>query len=1039
MTQFLRSKGFRIMKLRLSSESPLLGFHAIREFKAELGHPFVETMPLSKRLSQDQLGTHGKHKGTHTLQTIKKPLCARPMWLRSAHDCASSGAENLEGSVSYVPTSDFGAANYQSTGITSRRTETTGVTSAVLVFPPLSGNLTRQSLPLADRWPAETRVNVSLHTKLSEAATKLVKMSMAKVAAASVLLAAQTRPSNTHTRINPGTTFYGLGLQFTNTVVPKHEIVTKSKCNESMNQLKKTLSLFPHRKTMGGKLSRKIDKVRALAGKKASYKVNGLGQPLASKATPQIADFDDIADTINATTTFQKRAEDELWWSWYKERKSPRIEIIWSVATICHDISFFHERNDASTEFASIDFLALLSNSPVDRKTDEELYFESPYLRCISKDSSCDYRSDPGFLQVKFADIDFAAMADSALAECGGSAAPTGQQYAERAELESAKLRGAANGLHKAGAKLAAPETEDWDIPGAILAYLAYAAPDTAPTTPTAGCKNFMGHVATPEKKAKSKALTLLPPCSLGLELLAKSASSNIVSPDLVAMPGDKLVATPSRKLAALDSVQHLAILPRSFPESFKTVSTLLMLTQFGKSGGLASISKLADAEKVSIIERETRAMACLAEDEMLIISDKAYSEVFTQPKIRDNFGDADDNAMIEALFPTNHSAEPQVARLDLHELAEACREKLYKANDYWTRTKLMLLELQEKEDLPARSKPKLVSFADNEAENASTDLESSEPSDTDFSSPLNSGSISGLESEIARVSDTNHGADTESSALILKNYRRVFTHLVKNVVLPCNRVFAGLIKDILSIRNTESELYCLTVGIGTMVSVLIEHLKGKEQILPSQWQTRLASCRSTLADLAQTREVTRIDLDRLEAGFCSRLKESLESITKICILRCRLLKNYNLFCSKKYAEQRSGAQNVHDYTHASKYKESTLWHYEVDITELWELMHIVTRALRTDHDSVGALITLTRAGLTSAQTALDLYVQVQPNAICKFVAATPKNNPDNLPRDDAIAEPPPSDSPERSFKKRRTKAKQAKTFGELKLNNVHH
>ncbi|KAM9924581.1 hypothetical protein OXX59_004440 [Metschnikowia pulcherrima] len=955
MTQFLSSKSFKIMKLRLSSESPLLGFHAIREFKAERGHPFGETLPLSKRLSQDQSGTYGKHKGTHTLQTIKKPLCARPMWLRSAHDCHSSGAETLEGSVSYVPTSDFGTANYQSTGITSRRTETTGVTSAVSVFPPSSGNSTQQSLPLTDRWPAETRVKVSLHTVLSEAATKLVKMSMAKVAAASVSLAAQTRPSNIHTRINPGATFYGSGLH------------------------------------------RKIDKVRALAGKKASSKVNGLGQPLASKATPQIADFDDTADTINAINTSQKRAEDELWWSWYKERKSPRIEIIWSVATICHDISFFHEMNDASTEFASINFSALLSNSPVDREADEELHFESPYLRCISRDSSCDYRSDPGFLQVKFADIDFAAMADSALAECGGSGAPTDQQYAERAESESAKLRGAANGLHKPGAKPATPETGDWDIPGAILAYLAYAAPDTAPTTPTAGCKIFMGHVATPEKKAKSKALTLSPPCSLGLELLAKSASSNIVSPDLVAMPGDKLVATPSSKLAALDSVQHLAILPRSFPESFKTEPTLSMLTQFGTSGGSASISNSADAEQVGIIEKETRAMACLAEDEMSIISDKAYSKVFTQPKIRDNFGDADDNAMIEALFPTNHSAEPQVPSMDLHELAEACREKLYKANDYWTQTKLMLLELQEKEDLPARSKPKLVSFADNEADNTSTDSESSEPSDTAFSSPLNSGSISGLESEIARVSDTNPGADTDSSALILKNYRRVFTHLVKNVVSPCNRVFAGLIKDILLIRNTESELYCLTVGIGTTVSVIIEHLEHNENILPSQWQTRLASCRSTLADLAHTREATRIDLDRLEAGFCSRLKASLESITKICISRCRLLKNYNFFCSKKYAEQRPGAQNVHDYTHASKYKESTSWHYDVDITELWELMRIVTRALRTDHDSVGALITSIRAGLASAQTALDSYVKVHPNAICKFVAAAPKNSPDTL------------------------------------------
>ncbi|KAM9890656.1 hypothetical protein OXX79_011275 [Metschnikowia pulcherrima] len=1039
MTQFLRSKGFKVMKLRLSSESPLLGFHAIREFEAESGHPFGETMPLSKRLSQDQSGTYGKQNGTHTLQSIKEPLCARPTWLRSSHDCASPGAENLEGSVSYVPTSDFGTANYQSTGITSRRTETTGVTSAVSVFPPSSGNSTRQSLPLADHWPAETRVNVSLHTKLSEAATKLVKMSMTKVAAASVSLAAQTRPINTHNRINPGATFYGSGLQFTNTVIQNKGSTTKSKRKESKNQSNKTSSLFSHRKTMRGKLSRRIDKVRALAGKKASSKVNGLGQPLASKATPQIADFDDIADTIHATTTSQKRTEDELWWSWYKERKSPRIEIIWSVATICHDISFFHEMNDASTEFASIDFSALLSNSPVDREADEELHFESPYLRCISRDSSCDYRSDPGYLQVEFVDIDFAAMADSALAECGGSGAPTAQQYAERAESESAKLRGAANGLHKAGAKPAAPETEDWDIPGAILAYLAYAAPDTAPTTPTAGCKNFMGHVATPEKKAKSKALTLSPPCSLGLELLAKSASSNIVSPDLVAMPGDKLVATPSRKLAALDSVQHLAILPRSFPESFKTVSTLSMLTQFGKSGGSAYISNSADAEQVSIIEKESRAMACLAEDEMSIISDKAYSEVFTQPKIRDNFGDADDNAMIEALFPTNHSAEPQVASMDLHELAEACREKLYKANDYWTQAKLIHLELQEKEDLPARSKPKLVSFADNEAENASTDSESSEPSDTAFSSPLNSGSISGLEFEISRVSDTNHGADTESSALILKNYRRVFTHLVKNVVSPCNRVFAGLIKDILSIRNTESELYCLTVGIGTTVSVITEHLEDNENILPSQWQTQLASCRSILADLAHTREATRIDLDRLEAGFCSRLKESLESITKICISRCRLLKNYNLFCSKKYAEQRPGAQNVHDYTHASKYKESTSWHYEVDITELWELMHIVTRALRTDHDSVGALITSTRAGLASAQTALDSYVEVQPDAICKFVAAAPKNSPDTLVGDDATAEPPPSDSHERSFKKRRTKAKQAKTFGELKVNNVYH
>ncbi|KAM9917707.1 hypothetical protein OXX59_009159, partial [Metschnikowia pulcherrima] len=224
------------MKLRLSSESPLLGFHAIREFKAERGHPFGETLPLSKRLSQDQSGTYGKHKGTHTLQTIKKPLCARPMWLRSAHDCAS---------VSYVPTSDFGTANYQSTGITSRRTETTGVTSAVSVFPPSSGNSTQQSLPLTDRWPAETRVKVSLHTVLSEAATKLVKMSMAKVAAASVSLAAQTRPSNIHTRINPGATFYGSGLQSTNTVVPNYESITKCKCDESKNQSKKTLSLFP--------------------------------------------------------------------------------------------------------------------------------------------------------------------------------------------------------------------------------------------------------------------------------------------------------------------------------------------------------------------------------------------------------------------------------------------------------------------------------------------------------------------------------------------------------------------------------------------------------------------------------------------------------------------------------------------------------------------------------------------------------------------------------------------------------------------------
>ncbi|KAM9899622.1 hypothetical protein OXX79_005632 [Metschnikowia pulcherrima] len=1019
------------MKLRLSSESPLLGFHAIREFEAESGHSFGKTMPLRKRLSQDQSGTHGKQNGIHTLQSIKEPLCARPTWLRSAHDCASSGAETLERSVSCVPTSDFGIANYQSTGITSRRTETTGVTSAVSVFLPSSGNSSQQSLPLADRWPAETRVNVSSHTKLSEAATKLVKMSMAKVAAASVSLAAQTRPSNTHTRINPGATFYGSGLQFTNTVIQNNGTTTKSKRNEIKHQSKKTLSLFPHRKIVKGKISRKIDKVRALAGKKASSKVNGLGQPLASRATPQIADFDDTADTINATNTSQKRAEDELWWSWYKERKSPRIEIIWSVATICHDISFFHEMNDASTEFASLNFSALLSNSPVDRKADEELHFESPYLRCISRDSSCDYRSDPGFLQVKFADIDFAAMADSALAECGGSGAPTGQQYAERAEVESAKLRGAANGLHRAGAKPAAPETEDWDIPGAILAYLAYAAPDTAPTTPTFGCKNLMGHVATPEKKAKSKALTLSPPRSLGIEPQAKFAFSNIVSLGLVATPGGKL--------AASDSAQHLAILPRSFTESFETVPILSTPTQFGKRGGSASISKSADAEKVSIIENETRAMACLAEDEMSIISEEASSEVFTKPKIQDNFGDADDNAMIEALFPTRISAEPQVSSMDLHELAEACREKLYKANDYWTRTKLMLLELQEKEDLPARSKPKLVSFADNEAENASTDSESSEPSDTGFSSPLNSGSISGLESEIARVSDTNPGADTDRSALILKNYRRVFTHLVKNVVSPCNRVFAGLIKDILLIRNTESELYCLTVGIGTTVSVIIEHLEDNENILPSQWQTRLASCRSTLADLSHTREATQIDLDRLEAGFCSRLKESLESITKICISRCRLLKNYNLFCSKKYAELTSGARNVHDYTHASKYKESTSWHYEVDITELWELMRIVTRALRTDHDSVGALITSTRAGLASVQTALDSYVKVQPNAICKFVAAAPKNSPDTLVGDDATAEPPPSDSHERSFKKRRTKAKQAKTFGELKVNNVYH
>ncbi|KAM9916682.1 hypothetical protein OXX59_009817 [Metschnikowia pulcherrima] len=489
-----------------------------------------------------------------------------------------------------------------------------------------------------------------------------------------------------------------------------------------------------------------------------------------------------------------------------------------------------------------------------------------------------------------------------------------------------------------------------------------------------------MGHVATPEKKAKSKALTLSPPRSLDIEPQAKFVFSNIVSLGLV--------ATPSGKLAASDSAQHLAILPRSFTESFETVPILSTPTQFGKSGGSASISRSEDAEKVGIIEKETRAMACLAEDEMSIISGEASSEVFTKPKIRDDFGDADDNAMIEALFPTRISAEPQVPSMDLHELAEACREKLYKANDYWTQTKLMLLELQEKEDLPGRSKPKLVSFADNEADNTSTDSEPSEPSDTAFSSPLNSGSISGLESEIARVSDTNPGADTDSSALILKNYRRVFTHLVKNVVSPCNRVFSGLVKDILSIKNSESELYCLTVGLGTTISVLIENLKDNEKILPSPWQTRLASCRSTLADLAQTREVTRIDLGRLEAGFSSRLKESLESITKICISRCRLLKNYNLFCSKKYEEQRSGAQNVHDYTHASKYKESTSWHYEVDITELWESMHIVTRALRTDHDSVGALITSTRADLASAQTALDSY---------------------------------------------------AKTFGELKFNNVYH
>lgn len=302
----------------------------------------------------------------------------------------------------------------------------------------------------------------------------------------------------------------------------------------------------------------------------------------------------------------------------------------------------------------------------------------------------------------------------------------------------------------------------------------------------------------------------------------------------------------------------------------------------------------------------------------------------------------------------------------DTEDHKEKCRKELSKTTPLWTKTGLLLLEFEEKMVPVFENQPpaiKLVEFLDD----CNSGSGSSELSGIMKVSPLQiSGlrspdpkALLGLEKEMMKIGGPQNTEEVQCLVGIIKNYRRVFIHLINNVVLPCNDKISSLLKDILMAGQNEGEIYSFGSAISNEIEIISESLEDNDDIECAYSQERLKRCHSSLATVNTRFAEMQKSLDTLEAGFLDRLTDISDHITRIRTIRDRILEKYFLFYDPNNALGSFGSQNVHEFTHVNDYKQSTIWYYHIDLEEFQFLLTKDVRAVVSSSGAIGEMILL--------------------------------------------------------------------------------
>ncbi|OBA19448.1 hypothetical protein METBIDRAFT_230489, partial [Metschnikowia bicuspidata var. bicuspidata NRRL YB-4993] len=293
---------------------------------------------------------------------------------------------------------------------------------------------------------------------------------------------------------------------------------------------------------------------------------------------------------------------------------------------------------------------------------------------------------------------------------------------------------------------------------------------------------------------------------------------------------------------------------------------------------------------------------------------------------------------------------------------------KNLRSTPVWTRAKLLLLQFQEETDIvsgmqsnePPAMQQKPCS-SDSQYFHFPENYHSSHPTST-------------LEStDIFRViNDINFRVESDSASIILKeivdNYRYIFGHILKIVVVPCNIKIQGFLGDILSIRNTFGELLSLGLGSSNELLIIYEHLKNPKETDVKFWEEKMERSSSKVTEICIHMEKIQCDLAFLETWFNLRVSRITDTVAKISIMRDKVLESYYRFYERNSSEIFFCSTDVHKYAGVDEYKKKTLWHYNLDFEDFKDIMSQSLQALIASSETVDMIIERLHDVITDAK-----------------------------------------------------------------------
>lgn len=340
----------------------------------------------------------------------------------------------------------------------------------------------------------------------------------------------------------------------------------------------------------------------------------------------------------------------------------------------------------------------------------------------------------------------------------------------------------------------------------------------------------------------------------------------------------------------------------------------------------------------------------------------------------------------------------PDEKHLECHDFVEQCRRSHTDHTLFWTGFRMLQFEMKQQYYEPLDPRPQNISFnnqvvADDGDKQALHNDFVSLDSDNDFSlrpvktrrspsSPSFSGSRNGKHSdsemeaprprpefealgdyarewmELGAMCGIKFKEDHESKTKeVIGRFRRLFLHLIYEIVEKCNGNIEEMLAPLLGIRQELSLVVFAAAGISNEAVTIEEELEALAFKPSKDMWWRILRCKNAIHALQKTHKAALKQLTGVIETTPEDTKKLSKQLATVAEFRDRVMESYYLFIEMNEPFKWASLGEIHTQTRAIEFKNRTLWHAHLNIDRFMDYLQEGVSVLTASVLSVGLML----------------------------------------------------------------------------------